>query len=282
MAEQPEQERLDVAEFAATLLAEVRSGIAASRSEAAQGALEVVEAVVRVGEPASPAVGEAAGPAQEPLAGPDPDSGGDGDGGSEVERRAPTGSPIVVRSGPARSGWQIELVLRGEALHDRPRSQDGGSGGEEDDGQPAAPTAFALWRDRPLAELKGIDRVRTGRLGQLGITTIGELLALEEDEIAKVATVLRSRRYVDLWVQVALLQTAAPLLGPSRADALHLAALAGRSPGQLRATIGRHVCSRSASVQLFDLLAAFGAALDQGAMRSVTLRELRAATRRGS
>ena len=276
MAEQPEQERLDVAEFAATLLAEVRSGIAASRSEAAQGALEVVEAVVRVGEPASPQPD----PEEEPLEVPDTDSGGGGDGDAEVERREPTGSPIVVRSGPARSGWQIELVLRGEALHDRPRSQDGGSGGEEDDAQAAAPTAFALWRDRPLADLKGIDRVRTGRLGQLGIATIGELLALDEDEIAKVATVLRSRRYVDLWVQVALLQTAAPVLGPSRADALQLAALAGRSPGQLREAIGRDVCSRSASVQLFDLLAAFGAALDQGAMRSVTLRELRAATRR--
>lgn len=278
MAEQPEQERLDVAEFAATLLAEVRSGIAASRSEAAQGALEVVEAVVRVGEPASPQPD----PEEEPLEVPDTDSGGGGDGDAEVERREPTGSPIVVRSGPARSGWQIELVLRGEALHDRPRSQHGGSGGEEDDAQAAAPTAFALWRDRPLADLKGIDRVRTGRLGQLGIATIGELLALDEDEIAKVATVLRSRRYVDLWVQVALLQTAAPVLGPSRADALQLAALAGRSPGQLRATIGSQVCSRSASVQLFDLLAAFGAALDQAAMRSVTLRELRAATRRRS
>ena len=268
-----------MAEFAATLLAEVRSGIAASRSAAAQGALEVVAAVVRVGEPASP---QPDPEEEEPLEDSDTDSGGGGrgDGGAEVERPEPTGSPIVVRSGPARSGWQIELVLRGEALHDRPRSQDGGSGGEEDDGQPAAATAFALWCDRPLADLKGIDRVRTGRLAELGIMTIGELLALDEDEIARVATVLRSRRYVDLWVQVALLQTAAPLLGPSRADALQLAALAGRSPGQLRATIGSQVCSRSASVQLFDLLAAFGAALDQGAMRSVTLRELRAATRR--
>lgn len=267
MAEEPEQDRLDVAEFAATLLAEVRSGIAASRSEPAEGDLEVVEAVVRVGEPASPQPE----PETEPLEGPDTD------GGTGVERRDPVGSPIVLRSGPARSGWQVELVLRGEALHDRPRRE-----GEEDGSQPASPTAFALWRDRPLADLKGIDRVRTARLGQLGITTIGELLDLDEEEIAEVATVLRSRRYVDLWVQVALLQTAAPLLGPSRADPMRLAALAGSSPGQLRATIGPRVCSRSASVQLFDLLAAFGAALDQGAMRSVTLRQLRAATRRRS
>lgn len=274
MAEEPEQDRLDVAEFAATLLAEVRSGIAASRSEAAEGALEVVEAVVRVGEPASPQ------PEPEPLEGPDTDGGDGTDDRAEVERRDPAGSPIVLRSGAARSGWQVELVLRGEALHDRPRHED--DQGEEDGSRPASPTAFALWRDRPLADLKGIDRVRTGRLGQLGIATIGELLALDEEEIAEVATVLRSRRYVDLWVQVALLQTAAPLLGPSRADPMRLAALAGSPPGQLRATIGPRVCSRSASVQLFDLLAAFGAALDQGAMRSVTLRQLRAATRRRS
>jgi len=276
VAEQPEQERLDVAEFAATLLAEVRSGIAASRTEADEGALEVVEAVVRVGEPARPEP-------PEPLEGPDTDGAVDVDvdEGAEVVGGDPEGSAIVLRSGPARSGWQIELVLRGQALHEHRRGDPG------DDGQDAgprleSPTAFALWRDRPLADLKGIDRVRTGRLGQLGITTIGELLALDEDDIAKVATVLRSRRYVDLWVQVALLQTAAPLLGPSRADGMQLATLAGRSPGQLREEIGRDVCSRSASVQLFDLLAAFGAALDQGAMRSVTLRELRAATRRRS
>jgi len=264
-----------VAEFAATLLTEVRSGIAASRTEAEEGALEVVEAVVRVGEPAR------LQPDPDPLEGRGTDGGVDVHEGAEVVGGDLGSSAIVLRSGPARGGWQIELVLRGRALHEHRRGDPG------DDGQDAgphleSPTAFALWRDRPLADLKGIDRVRTARLGQLGVRTIGELLALDEDEIAKVATVLRSGRYVDLWVQVALLQTAAPLLGPSRADGMRLAALAGRSPGQLREAIGRDVCSRSASVQLFDLLAAFGAALDQGAMRSVTLRELRAATRRRS
>jgi hypothetical protein len=148
------------------------------------------------------------------------------------------------------------------------------------DGRPElTATADRLWHGRGLADLKGVDRVRAERFTAEGVRTIGELLALEEPRIAVIVQRQRSHLYLDFWVQATLLRTPAPVLGPSAADGVRLADLAGRSPDDLRRRIGPEACSRSAATRLFDLLAAWGTALDRRAMSSVTLRDLREATR---
>jgi hypothetical protein len=254
----PSGDGLDLAELAATLLSEVRAGIAASdRARAAGDAgpdVEVVEAVVRVGEPAvARGSGEAGGGAGPPA----------------------TPGLVAVGDRPgAGSGWQVELRLRRGTV-------DGALGDPVVPVGGGTPVAVALWDPRPPTDLKGVDRVRASRLADHGVRTIAELLALDEAAVAAIVARERSHRYLDAWVQVNLLRVAAPALGRSGADGDTLAALAGRAPTALRERIGPRACSRSAATQLFDLLAAWSVALDRRALASVTLGDLRRATRPG-
>jgi hypothetical protein len=257
-AAQPE--RLDVAELAATLLAEVRSGIAA-RTEVAGSHLDVVEARVRVGERATGAPPVAAG-----TAAPAP-AADEGDGSGLVA------SPVL-----AEVGWQVELVLRADPLRVAGSEASGLTG--QTGSLPPPATAVGLWRDRPTADLKGVDRVRAAQLAQHGVHRIGDLIDLDEDGIARVVMATRASRLLEVWVRAALLATPVPALPSSPADRRSLAWLAGRSPTTLRGDLGASRVSRSGATALFDLLAAWSTALDRAALGTVTLGEVRAASRR--
>jgi hypothetical protein len=240
-------EWLDVAELAASLLAEVRHGIAA-RTEVEGSDLEVIEARVRVGEPAQPEAGGVTNPA------------------------------VLTRPGLDEVGWQVELVLRREELaaaHAIPGPPDGSHG----PALPAPSTAVGLWRSRPTADLKGIDRVRSAELAAHGVRTIGEVLDLDEDRIAAIVAATRTTRLLEVWVRAALLATPVPTLPTTPADRRSLAWLAGRSPTLLRDDLGVRSVSRSGATALFDLLAAWSTALDRAVLATVSLGEVRAAAR---
>lgn len=283
-----ESEQLDLAEFVASLLGEVRSGIHASRGATGEG-IEVIAATVRVGQHrvddaddgdgtraagdvdgalgAGSGVGATTGHFADPSSTVEPER---GPGAIVVPPRT---SPITLSTERARVGWEVELTLgEGEPILEeaRDRAEDAAS-------QP--PTAISLWAERDLTALKGVDVDRARRFEREGIVTIGQLLEVDEAEIAQVVARQRSNLYLDFWVKAALLRTSAPRLGTSPADHRRLSALAGLAPAQLRQLIGPDVASTSASTLLFDLLAAWGTALDRDAMASVTLRQLRAATR---
>jgi hypothetical protein len=236
-------EPLDLAEFAATLVGEVRSGVRASAADAGDE-LEVTAATIRVGQ--------------------------------HREHDEPETSPSVLGlpEGADEVGWEVELTRERDELWWAIAAGD--EGGVDAGGRSA--TADRLWHDRALADLKGVDAVRSRGFEAEGVRSIGELLALEEPRIAEIVQRQRSHRYLDFWVQATLLRTPAPTVGPSAADGTRLSDLAGRSPDELRRRIGAEACSRSAATRLFDLLAAWGTALDRRAMASVTLRELRQAT----
>jgi hypothetical protein len=247
------REHLDLAEFAATLVGEVRSGVRASAASTGED-LEVVTATIRVGQHRQDAPPET-----------------DDDGGPAL---------LGLPDGAEEVGWEVELLLhRDELWWAGPGDGDGEAGGTPS--PDVAPTADRLWHDRALSDLKGVDEVRARRFASEGVGTIGDLLDLDEPAIATIVARQRSNRYLDFWVQAALLRTPAPLLGASRADGSRLATLAGRTPDALRERIGAEACSRSAATRLFDLLAAWGTALDRRAMSSATLADLRHATSRG-
>lgn len=260
MSDTTQPERLDVAELAASLLEEVRTGIAA-RTEVAGSHLDVVEARVRVGQQAS----------STPVASP-PEP-----GATATARVEGSAGGVLTRPGLAEAGWQVELVLRaGEFGTDR--AEGPGTGGPSGSLPPPA-TAVGLWRDRPTTDLKGIDRVRSAQLAELGVSTIGDLLDLDEDAIARVVTVSRASRLLEVWVRAALLATPLPRLPSSPADRRSLAWLAGRAPAVLRDDLGADRVSRTAAAGLFDLLAAWSTALDRAALGTVTLAQLRAVVR---
>jgi hypothetical protein len=243
------REHLDLAEFAATLVGEVRSGVRASAAATGED-LEVVTATIRVGQHRQDAPPEA------------------DDGGGAALLGLPDGAEEV--------GWEVELVLHRDELWSLgPAVGDREPGGPTTD---AAPTADRLWHDRELIDLKGVDEVRAATLRRAGVETIGDLLALDEPAIAAVVARQRSHRYLDFWVQATILRTPAPILGASAADRLPLSTLAGEAPETLRRRLGDEACSRSAAIRLFDLLAAWGTALDRRAMTSVSLGDLRQAT----
>jgi hypothetical protein len=256
----PTPEQLDISELAASLISEVRAGVLAAEGQGA-GRMQVVGATVRVGQRATEDGDEAATVAEtEPDRGP----------GAVIT--PPTISPVVLQEGGAREGWEIELRLgQGRSVIS--------AGGEGTVGTGTLPTAVALWEQRPLSVLKGIDAWRTSRLAGEGIRTVAALLTLDEASIAAIVARQRSQLYLDFWVKAALLRSPAPRLAASDADDRRLSTLAGLAPSELRRVIGPEVCSASAATQLFDLLSHWGMALTRTALRSVRLADLRSATR---
>ncbi|MFA9432180.1 hypothetical protein [Egicoccus sp. AB-alg2] len=253
-------DRLDLAEFVASLVGEVRSGVLASH-ELRDHDLEVVGATIRVGrEPEDTA-------SDDDLAGEEAESAR----GPGAVVTPPRPSPITARPELEGGGWEVELVLgQGQSLF---------LGADQPVESVALPMAVDVWRSRDLTQLKGIDVERSRRLAGEGVRTIGQLLELDETAIAGIVARQGSHRYLDYWVQAGLLRMPVPRLVASRADAFRLSALAGRSPASLRSLVGRDVLSASQASQLFDLFAAWGTALDRAAMASVTLGDVRAATR---
>ncbi len=262
-------ETLDLAELTASLIGEVRTGIRASRDEDPDG-IEVVGAVVRVGRRDGGADGHAD---VDDADGHQLDADDvDGDDRAPVTVALPRPSPITLRPEGDGADWEIELDLgNGDAISI-------GDAGLPD-GDVGQPTAVGLWTDRHPSALKGIDTFRTAQLAEEGIGTIGDLLALDEEGIATLVSRLGSHRFLDFWVQAAMLRTSAPRFAASPADGWRLSDLAGLAPGRLRRLIGPEVCSASAATTLFDLLCAWGAALDRDAMSSATLGQLRTAVR---
>lgn len=261
-------ETLDLAELTASLVGEVRTGIRASLDPDRDG-IEVVGAVVRVGRRDVAAAGRVDGGGADDAP-PDADDLDDDRAPAAIRRSR--SSPITLRPEPDDAAWEIELDLG----HGDPIPLDGAGMPDADVGRP---TAVGLWADRDPSALKGIDTHRTGQLATDGITTIGGLLALDEEGIAALVARSGSHRFLDFWVQASLLRTTAPRLAGSPADGRRLSDLAGLAPGRLRRLIGPEVCSASAATALFDLLSAWGTALDRDAMASATLGQLRGAVR---
>lgn len=246
---------LDFTELAKLISAELDSGLSTVNSVAPwSGRFHITSMRVQIGQL----------PAEQDEPEPLPDS------------NEPPARPLALlphqRYQLADRGWLLGVEIAAGGAPAKIKVQD-----EPVAALPVEPrtSAATLFRELPVAAVRGVSTIWQQTLNDYNIVTVGDLIDLSYDVRHKLITATKKNYPLIIHSRVKQLRYAIPRIPESKADGMSLYSLVGEPPAGLRKQIGEQLISISAAEQLADFLALLYAVLDSRVLRSFTLLRLR-------
>ena len=180
---------------------------------------------------------------------------------------------LLERYDPAKQGWMFEMELSAGPTPLQARELDGPWISLP---LPPQPTVAALFRDMPTSVIKGVAGKWANRLKSSGVSTVGDLMSLGQEELNELLRSTGSKYPLELRFRSWLLDMGIPEIPASPADGTSLFQLVTKSPEALRKLIGLNRFSATASEQLSFLLSLLYTIIDQRVLKRIRLETLRA------